>query len=102
VADLMFLAISEYVAGPDERATYFDAHRAWSQRAYEEGVMLASGPQDPPVGGVLVFRAGTREQAEAFVASDPFQAGGVARYTLTAFAPTPFPWRSDAFDAFAT
>ena len=62
--------------------------------------MLFTGRQDPPVGGVLGFRAPTLEAAEALIATDPFATGGVARYTIVAVTPTRAPWRCPAFDDF--
>jgi uncharacterized protein YciI len=97
-----FIAISEYLVPEDGVLDHLADHRAWTKDAYDRGVMLFSGRQDPPVGGVLAFRATDRKAAEAFVASDPFVKGGVSRYTVIAFTPTHYPWRNESFNAFAT
>ena len=100
--EVFFLAVSEYLVGPDEVLDNLVEHRAWSKAAYDAGIMLFSGRQDPPEGGILVFRAASREAAEAFIASDPFTTQGVARYQIYGFTPTQYPWRSKEFDAFAS
>jgi uncharacterized protein YciI len=98
--DALYLAISDYLVGADEVLESLVEHRAWTKRAYDDGIMLFSGRQDPPTGGVLAFRAADREDAEAFAATDPFVLAGVASYTIVAVNPTPLPWRSPAIDGF--
>jgi uncharacterized protein YciI len=100
--EVFFLAVSEYQVGPEEVLEHLVEHRAWSKAAYDAGIMLFSGRQDPPLGGIIVFRAPSREAAEAFIAGDPFTIQGVARYRVYGFTPTQYPWRSKEFDAFAT
>ena len=99
--ELFYVAISEYLVSEDAVLDNLAEHRAWSKDAYDRGVMLFSGRQDPPVGGVLAFRATSRQEAEAFVASDPFVGAQVSRYQIYAFTPTHFPWRNKDFDAFS-
>jgi uncharacterized protein YciI len=99
--DMFYVAVSEYLVSAERVLDSLAEHRAWSKDAYDRGIMLFSGRQDPPVGGLLGFRAESLAGAEAFVATDPFVAAGVSRYTVYACTPTHYPWRSDAFDAFA-
>lgn len=95
-----YLAVSEYLVSADAVLDNLVEHRAWTKKAYDEGTMLFTGRQNPPVGGVLGFRAASRQAAEEFVASDPFAAGGVVRYTLIAVTPTHAPWSSALFETF--
>jgi uncharacterized protein YciI len=99
--EVYYVAVSEYLVPAEGVLDHLVEHRAWSKNAYDAGIMLFSGRQDPPVGGVLAFRAGSRAEAEAFIASDPFAMAGVASYTIIGFTPTHLPWRSAAFQAFA-
>ena len=101
VDEVFYLALSEYLAAPEVVLDHLAEHRAWIKAAYDAGIMLVSGRQDPPDGGVLVFRAGSRTEAEAFAESDPFSLAGVSRYRVIGFTPTHAPWRSAAFEAFA-
>jgi uncharacterized protein YciI len=97
-----YISVSEYLVPANQVLDHLADHRAWTKEAYDRGVMLFSGRQDPPVGGVLAFRAADLQAAEAFVASDPFVKAGVSRCNVIAFTPTPYPWRNESFNAFAT
>lgn len=99
---LIFMAVSEFHVGEDEVLNHLVEHRAWSKSAYDAGIILFSGRQDPPLGGVIVFRSADRDAAEQFIASDPFTQCGVAVYKITTVVPTSFPWRRQDFDAFLT
>jgi uncharacterized protein YciI len=82
----MFVAISEYLLDAGEVDRLQPDHKAWVAAAKDAGRMLVSGRQNPPSGGVLVFHAEDREEADAFIATDPYVVGGAARYELTEFA----------------
>lgn len=96
----LFLAISRYLVDDNGVLDSLVDHRAWTKAAYDAGFMLVTGRQDPPTGGVLVFRARNRAEAENFVSTDPFVVNGAAEYHVIAIAPTPFPWRNRDFDSF--
>jgi len=96
----LFVAVSEYIAPLKSVAYSVPAHRDWVAKLYRSGVMLASGPQDPPIGGVLIFQAPDREAANRLIALDPLVLDGVATYEVRAFHPTPPPWRSAAIESF--
>jgi uncharacterized protein YciI len=82
----MFVAISEYLLDAAEVDRLRPDHKAWLAEAKDAGRLLVSGRQSPPTGGVLVFHAEDRQEADAFIATDPYVAGGAARYELTEFA----------------
>jgi uncharacterized protein YciI len=98
--DRLFVATSRYTRPLEEVDAHRPDHMAWLQRHYDEGRMLASGRQDPPVGGVLVLRAPDAAAARELLAGDPYVAAGVAAYEVTGFTPTPAPLRSAALEAF--
>lgn len=98
----LYLAVSTYLVDGDRVLGALVEHRAWSKTNYENGTLLFSGRQDPPVGGVLAFRAADRAAADAFVESDPFVREGIAEYQILAVTPTPAPWRSPGFELFAS
>ena len=83
----MFVVTLTYTA-PIERIDELVAeHRAWLDRQYAAGVLLASGPQSPRVGGILLARADDRVTLEALLTEDPFQKAGAATYDVVEFAP---------------
>jgi uncharacterized protein YciI len=83
----MFVAISEYLLDLDEVDHLRPDHKAWLAAGRDAGRILVSGRQSPPAGGVIVFDAADRAEADAFIATDPFVLGGAARYALTEFEP---------------
>jgi uncharacterized protein YciI len=62
------------------------AHREYLRRLLAERTLLFSGRRDPWNGGVIVLR-GTREQAEAAAAADPFTQAGAAETEVVAVEP---------------
>lgn len=100
MAGILYVAVSVYLVPREEVMEHLDEHRVWVKKSYDDGVMLASGPQEPGPGGVLIFLAGDADEAERFIASDPLEVTGVVKYRVTGFQPTPEPWRSRAYDVF--
>ncbi|OBV28898.1 hypothetical protein BKN38_09085 [Helicobacter sp. CLO-3] len=62
-------------------------HRAYLAKGYEAGFLLASGPKNPRVGGVIIGRFDDLAQAKAFAANDPFAIKNIATHTITEFSP---------------
>ena len=56
-------------------------HLAWVKEGYDKGWFLGSGRKTPRTGGVI-FARGDRAEIEAFCASDPFVAHGIADYAI--------------------
>ena len=66
----------------------YAAHRAWLQQGYDQDLFLCSGPKaDPPVGGYLLARAGSKAELEAMFAEEPFNKAGLGTLTFTEFQP---------------
>lgn len=99
---LIYVATSTYLVDSSQIADAVPEHRAWIVDLYDDGVMLASGPQANGSGGVLVFRASDDAAASALVDADPLARRRLADYRLTSFRPTPLPHRSTALEAFLT
>ncbi|HEX9116324.1 MAG TPA: YciI family protein [Anaerolineae bacterium] len=63
-------------------------HRQYLQTAgYAAGLCLFSGPQVPPIGGLIVARAESAAEIEEFTRHDPFRVNGVADYRIIEFDP---------------
>jgi len=82
-----FIVQTTYLVPAEKRATVVGEHRAFLQIGYDQGMLLASGPQEPSVGGIIVARAESREILEKFFLDDPFQLQGIASYQFTEFLP---------------
>jgi uncharacterized protein YciI len=63
------------------------AHRAFLQQGYDQGWILCSGPQCPKAGGVIVARAPSLADLQAYFAADPYQLRGLAQYRFVEFEP---------------
>ena len=57
------------------------AHRQFLQDGYDKGRFLLSGPSIPPTGGVLIARAASRQELDAFLADEPFCKAKVMRFS---------------------
>lgn len=61
-----------------------DAHIAWLQKAFDEGVFIAAGRKIPRTGGLLLSQS-ERETLDASLAQDPFYTNGVADFEVLEF-----------------
>lgn len=64
------------------------AHRAWLEKAIDEGVILSAGRRDPAVGGLIILRAADQAAAQQVLAADPFAQHGIAEYETLGFNPS--------------
>ncbi len=86
----MFIAILTYKKPLDEVDRHLQAHRKYLAEHYAAGDFIASGPQTPRIGGVIMIKADNREEANAIIAKDPFNINGIADYQIVEFTPTMF------------
>lgn len=68
----MFIAILTYKKPLSEVDRFLTAHREYLAKHYAAGDFIASGPQSPRVGGVIMMKAESREAVNAIIAEDPF------------------------------
>ena len=86
----MFIAILTYKKPLSEVDRFLAAHREFLAKHYAEGDFIASGPQAPRIGGVIMMKASDRASVEAIIAQDPFNINGIADYQIVEFTPTMF------------
>ena len=86
----MFIAILTYKKPLCEVDKYLQAHREYLAENYTAGNFIASGPQTPRVGGVIMMKAANRQAVDALIAQDPFHINGIADYQVVEFTPTLF------------
>lgn len=83
------VAVIRYRKPLDEVVVHQEEHRAYLRELHERGILLASGPQEPRSGGILLLRVAEEEGLAALDAirdGDPYTRAGVAQYEL-------IPWR---------
>ena len=86
----MFIAILTYKKPLEDIDRYLQAHRDYLAEHYSAGDFIASGPQTPRVGGVIMMRAENRSAVDAIIAHDPFKINDIADYQILEFTPTMF------------
>ncbi len=84
----MFIAILTYRKPLNEVDKYLQAHRDYLAAHYAAGDFIASGPQNPRSGGVIMIKGIDREKVNAIISQDPFNINGIADYRIVEFSPT--------------
>lgn len=84
----MFIAILTYKKSLSDVDRFLQAHRDYLAEHYAAGDFIASGPQNPRVGGVIIMKAESRTAVDAIIAQDPFSINGIAEYQIVEFTPT--------------
>ena len=91
----MYIIILTYQKDLSEVEKHLEAHRAYLDRHYASGHFVASGAQVPRKGGVILCKAGSKEEILDIIAQDPFHEHRIATYQIIEFIPTKF---SEAFE----
>ena len=86
----MFIAILTYKKPLSEVDRFLAAHREYLSKHYAAGDFIASGPQTPRVGGVIMIKTECRAAVDPIIAQDPFNVNGIADYQIVEFTPTMF------------
>ena len=86
----MFIAILTYKKPIEEVDRFLQAHCDYLAEHYAAGDFIASGPQTPRIGGVIMIKADNREAVDSIIVQDPFNINGIADYQIVEFTPTMF------------
>ena len=86
----MFIAILTYKKPLEEVDRFLQAHREYLAEHYAAGDFIASGPQTPRVGGVILMKAESRAEINSIIAQDPFNINDIADYRIVEFTPKMF------------
>ncbi|WP_438590032.1 YciI family protein [Duncaniella muris] len=86
----MFIAILTYRKPLSEVDKFLAAHREYLTKHYAAGDFIASGPQTPRVGGVILMKAESRAEINSIIEQDPFNINDIADYRIVEFTPTMF------------
>lgn len=86
----MFIAILTYKKPIEEVDRFLQAHREYLSKHYASGDFIASGPQTPRIGGVIMIKSDNRALVDSIIAQDPFNINGIADYRIVEFTPTMF------------
>lgn len=86
----MFIAILSYKKPLEDVDRFLQAHRDYLAKHYAAGDFIASGPQTPRTGGVIMIKAENRAAVDSIIAQDPFNINSIADYHIVEFTPTMF------------
>jgi uncharacterized protein YciI len=84
------IALIRYRRPLEDILSAVDAHRAYLRTLQDAGLLLASGPMDPRVGGALLLRVpddAVDATLDRIRDGDPFTRAGLAQYELIPWAP---------------
>lgn len=68
----MFVVLLRFAANKKQAATFMDAHQAWLDRGFADGVFLLAGSLIPSQGGGILASNTSRAELEQRVDGDPF------------------------------
>ncbi len=83
----MFIVELTYKAPIGEVDKYLSAHREFLDYYYKQGLFLASGPQKPRTGGILIALTTDKKHLESVLECDPYHLADIADYRLIEFTP---------------
>jgi uncharacterized protein len=69
---MKFAAMIEYTKDSAKITDIRPAHRKYLTQLKEEGQLAVCGPFTDDGGGLIVYEANTKEEAEALIRNDPF------------------------------
>lgn len=93
----LFIVILRYLVPLDTVLSHREAHLAFLEQYYQQGILIASGPQVPRNGGVILAKSNSREALTAIFQEDPLHKLGCAEYQIFEFMPTKY---SESFKVF--
>lgn len=76
-----------YTKPLEEVSQKVEEHRAYLQKGYEAGILLASGPRNPKDGGIIIGKFASKSEVLKFSESDPYVKYNVAEYEIFEFEP---------------
>lgn len=79
----MFVITLTYKDSIENVLRLLPVHRQFLDKYYEAGNFIASGPQVPRTGGVILCQANNRNEVERIIKEDPFNE--IADYHITEF-----------------
>jgi uncharacterized protein YciI len=74
---MKFAAIIEYTQDKAKIAAVRPVHRQYLTGLRERGQLAVAGPFTDDSGGLIVYEAATREEAERILQGDPFHQNGI-------------------------
>jgi uncharacterized protein YciI len=84
----MFIVILSYKAPLEKIDAFRSAHLDFLGNYYTNGFFIASGPQVPRKGGIIIAKCDSRDDLQKIFKQDPFAINDLATYEIIEFIPT--------------
>jgi uncharacterized protein YciI len=84
----MFVVLLNFSTLKDQAPRHMEAHKAWLQCGFDDGVFLVAGSQSDSRGGAIVAHNVSRAELEARVGEDPFVVEDVVRAEFIELSPS--------------
>lgn len=84
----IFVITVTFKAPTSEIEIYMEAHRGFLDDALKAGTLMMSGGRNPKVGGVIICKFWSMDEAQAFIHQDPLCVADVADYDVVEFTPS--------------
>ena len=83
----LFVILVNYTKELSAIEEILSAHREYLKTGYKSGKLLASGPQNPRTGGIIIGKFINKQEALDFTKQDPFYLKNAAKYDILEFNP---------------
>jgi uncharacterized protein YciI len=84
----MFVVLLKFAHNRAQAGQHMEAHKAWLQRGFDDGVFLVAGSLAGGAGGSIVAHGTTLEDLHERIGADPFVAEGVVAPEVIALTPS--------------
>lgn len=86
----MFVIIVSYLKPIEEVDKFLLEHRAFLELGYQKNYFIASGPQNPRTGGIILSQLKNKNELESILSQDPFSRENIANYNIIEFEPVKY------------
>ena len=83
----LFIVIVRYIVDSSEIEAHLEDHIKFLDINYKNGTFIASGPQVPQTGGLIIAKSDSRLSLETILNNDPFAARHLGEYQIYEFTP---------------
>ncbi len=78
----MHIVFLKFSANKSQAGQFMDAHKAWIQRGFDEGVSLLAGSLEPGLGGGILAHDTSLADLQSRVNEDPFVVENVVKAAI--------------------
>lgn len=83
----MFAVLLKFGHNKSQAGALMDAHNAWIQRGFDDGVFLMVGSLQPAMGGAILAQASSLDEIQRRMQEDPFVVEGVVSAEILEITP---------------